>query len=148
MGVVALVMLVLGQAFLKNRPVALPVVIGGVVAASLMDAGAKGVKLLRNIPQGLPPLGLAAVQWSDVDDLLPLATVCFLPAAVETIAIGRMFARKQGYRLDANQEFLTFAAASVDAGMGRGFRVSGGISQSLMNEAAAHAHRSRVSSRL
>lgn len=133
-GVVALVVLVLGQAFLKNRPVALMVVIGGVVAASLMDAGAKGVKLLGTIPQGLPPLGLPAVHWSDVDDLLPLAMACFVLGAVETIAIGRMFARKHGYRLDANQEFLALAAANVGSGLGRGFPVSGGMSQSLVNE--------------
>ncbi|CAE6937750.1 putative sulfate transporter [Paraburkholderia domus] len=134
MGVVALVVLVFGQAFLKNRPVALLVVIGGVVAASLMDAGAKGVKLLGTIPQGLPPLGLPAVHWSDVDDLLPLAMACFVLGAVETIAIGRMFAHKHGYRLAANQEFLALAAANVGAGLGRGFPVSGGMSQSLVNE--------------
>lgn len=95
MGVVALLVLVLGQAFLKNRPVALLVVTGGVVAASLMNAGTKGVKLLGTIPQGPPPLRLPAVHWSDVDDLLPLAMPCFVLGAVETIAIGRMFARKQ-----------------------------------------------------
>ncbi|CAE6762659.1 putative sulfate transporter [Paraburkholderia domus] len=134
MGVVAPVVLVFGQAFLKNRPVALLVVIGGVVAASLMDAGAKGVKLLGTIPQGLPPLGLPAVHWSDVDDLLPLAMACFVLGAVETIAIGRMFAHKHGYRLAANQEFLALAAANVGAGLGRGFPVSGGMSQSLVNE--------------
>jgi MFS superfamily sulfate permease-like transporter len=59
---------------------------------------------------------------------------CFLLGAVETAAIGRMFARKHGYRLDSNQEFLALSAANLAAGLGHGFPVSGGMSQSLVNE--------------
>jgi MFS superfamily sulfate permease-like transporter len=54
--------------------------------------------------------------------------------AVETSAIGRMFTAKHGGRLDANQEFLALAAANLAAGLGRGFPISGGLSQSLVNE--------------
>jgi MFS superfamily sulfate permease-like transporter len=45
-----------------------------------------------------------------------------------------MFAAKYRGRLDANQEFLALAAANLAAGVGRGFPVSGGMSQSLVNE--------------
>ena len=47
-----------------------------------------------------------------------------------------MFALKHGHRLDPNQEFLALAAANLGAGLGRGFPVSGGMSQSLVNESA------------
>ena len=86
------------------------------------------------MPQGLPALGLPALHWSDVNELLPLAMACFLLGAVETAAIGRMFAQKHGYRLDTNQEFLALAGANLAAGLGQGFPVSGGMSQSLVNE--------------
>jgi MFS superfamily sulfate permease-like transporter len=92
------------------------------------------VKLLGTVPQGLPPIGLPAIQWSDLNQLLPLAIACFLLGAVETVAIGRMFTAKHGGRLDANQEFLALAAANLGAGLGCGFPVSGGMSQSLVNE--------------
>ena len=69
-----------------------------------------------------------------MNDLLPLALACFLLGAVETAAIGRMFAAKHGGRLDANQEFLALAAANLAAALGRGFPVSGGMSQSAVNE--------------
>ncbi|HEY2558712.1 MAG TPA: SulP family inorganic anion transporter [Caldimonas sp.] len=136
MGGVALAALVLGKIFLKNRPVTLLVVIGGIVAAALMDAGASGVKLLGEVPQGLPPIALPAVAWSDLNELLPLAMACFLLAAVETVAIGRMFSLKHGYRLEPNQEFLAIAAGNLGAGLGQGLAVSGGMSQSLVNESA------------
>ncbi len=79
---------------------------------------------------------LPLVSRADVNALLPLAMACFVLAAVETTAIGRMFAAKHGYRLDATQEFLAIGAANLAAGLGSGFPVSGGMSQSLVNETA------------
>jgi SulP family sulfate permease len=136
LGLGALAVLLLGKRFLKNKPVALFVVIAGIVAAASMDLGSLGVKLLGQVPQGLPPFGLPAVHVSDLNDLLPLALGCFLLGMVETAALGRMFAVKHGYRFDANQELLGIAGANVMAGLGHGFPVSGGMSQSLVNESA------------
>lgn len=133
-GGLALAVLVLGKIFLKNKPVALFVVIGGIVAASLLSLDARGVKLLGMVPQGLPPIGVPAIHWADLNQLLPLAFACFLLGAVETAAIGRMFTAKHGGRLDANQEFLALAGANLAAGLGCGYPVSGGLSQSLVNE--------------
>ncbi len=133
-GGAALAVLVLGKIFLKDKPVALLVVVGGIVAASALQLDARGVKLLGEVPRGLPALGLPALHWSDLNDLLPLAVACFLLGAVETAAIGRTFTAKHGGRLDANQEFLALAAANLAAGLGRGLPVSGGMSQSVVNE--------------
>jgi MFS superfamily sulfate permease-like transporter len=126
--------LVLGKRLLADKPVALFVVIGGVVASGMLGLEARGVKLLGALPPGLPALGLPALHWRDENSLLPLAVACFLLGAVETAAIGRTFAAKHRGRLDANQEFLALAAANLAAGLGRGLPVSGGMSQSLVNE--------------
>jgi SulP family sulfate permease len=133
-GGVALVILILGKLYLPNKPVALFVVVGAILFAAAVDLEAAGVKLLGVVPQGLPPFGLPAITFADLNDLLPLALACFLLGAVETAAIGRMFAAKHGARLDANQEFLSLAASNLLAGLGKGFPVSGGMSQSLVNE--------------
>ena len=130
----ALVILLLGKKFLKNRPVGLLVVVGSLVLGATADLGGHGVKLLGEVPQGLPAFGLQGLHWSDINTLLPLAMACFLLGAVETAAIGRMFARKHGYRLDSDQEFLALAGANLAAGLGQGFPTSGGMSQSLVNE--------------
>src|SRR6478672_221592 len=133
-GGIALAFLILGKIFLKHKPVALFVVIGGIVAASALSLETRGVKLIGTVPQGLPPLRLPAVYWNDLNDLLPLALACFLLGAVETAAIGRMFVAKHGGRFDANQENLALAASNLFAGLGGGLPVSGGTSQSLVNE--------------
>jgi high affinity sulfate transporter 1 len=133
-GGIALALLIVGKIFLKRKPVALFVVIGGIVAASALSLEARGVKLIGAVPQGIPPFRLPAVYWQDLNQLLPLAFACFLLGAVETAAIGRMLVAKHGGRFDANQENLALAASNLAAGLGSGFPVSGGTSQSLVNE--------------
>jgi SulP family sulfate permease len=136
LGLAALAVLLLGKTVLKNRPVALIVVVVSIVAARMLHFDQRGVALLGEVPQGLPAPGLPLVSRADINTLLPLAMACFILAAVETTAIGRMFGAKHGYRLDATQEFLAIGSANLVAGLGRGFPVSGGMSQSLVNESA------------
>jgi high affinity sulfate transporter 1 len=134
LGLGALALLLAGKRWLPNRPVSLLVVIAGIAAVPVFGLEARGVALLGPVPEGLPQLGLPVISDDELNDLLPLAMACFLLAAVETTAIGRMFARQHRYRLDANQEFLALAASNLGAALGRGFPISGGMSQSLVNE--------------
>src|SRR5213596_3928215 len=133
-GAIALALLMFGKIFLKHKPVALFVVIGGIIAATTLSLETRGVKLIGAVPQGIPPLKVPTLYWRDLNELLPPALACFLLGAVETAAIGRMFAAKHGGRFDANQENLALAASNLFAGLGGGLPVSGGTSQSLVNE--------------
>ena len=110
--------------------------VAGILAARFFDLDARGVSLLGEVPQGLPSLGLPDVGRHDLNTLLPVALASFVLAAVETSAIGRMFGQKHGNRFDANQELLALGASNLVAGLGRGFPVSGGMSQSLVNESS------------
>jgi len=132
-GGAALAVLVLGKIFLKHKPVALFVVMVGVAVSAGLGLDQRGVKILGEVPQG-PAMAWPDLKWSDLNQMLPLAFACFLIGAVETAATGRMFIAKHGGRLDANQEFLALAAANLAAGLGRGFPISGGMSQSVVNE--------------
>jgi high affinity sulfate transporter 1 len=134
LGTVALGLLLLGKSVLKHRPVALFVVIGGILAARTFHLDERGVALLGEVPQGLPIPSLPLISRADVNLIMPLAMACFVLAAVETTAIGRMFGAKHGYRLDATQEFLAIGTANLAAGLSHAFPVSGGMSQSLVNE--------------
>lgn len=135
-GVVALSVLIAGKLWVKNRPVAFFVVVGGMLAARFMNLDEQGVALLGEVPQGLPTLGLPVVNRQDLNQLLPIAMAGFVLAAVETSAIGRMFGQKHANQFDANQELLAIGAGNLLSGIGRGFPVSGGMSQSLVNESA------------
>jgi high affinity sulfate transporter 1 len=135
-GVAALAVLVAGRLWFTGRPVAFLVVVAGIAAARALGLDAYGVTLLGTVPQGLPPLALPAVSRADLTELLPVAMACFVLAAVETTAIGRMFGQKHGNRLDTDREILAIATGNALSGLGGGFPVSGGMSQSVVNESA------------
>jgi SulP family sulfate permease len=133
-GGASLTLLFLGKRFFKNKPIALFIVAGGIAASVFLGLQTYGVKLLGDVPQGIPMPRLPSLMWSDLNQILPLALACLLLGAVETAAIGRMFTAKHGGRLDANQEFLALAVSNFAAGIGHGYPISGGMSQSLVNE--------------
>lgn len=136
LGLSAFTILILGKTYLKHKPVALFVMVFGILIASFTNLSQRGVKLLGEVPGGLPELALPMVAIDDVNEILPLAMACFLLGAVETVAIGRMMAQRHNYRFDTNREFLSLAGANLFAGLGQGYPVSGGMSQSLVNQSA------------
>ena len=72
----------------------------------------------------------------EVEGILPLAAGCLLLAYVEGVSAARSFAAKHGYALDPRQEFLGIGAANLAAGLGQGYPVAGGLSQSAVTEKA------------
>ena len=57
-------------------------------------------------------------------------------AYIESVFAGRTFAAKHGYNLDPRQELLGIGAANFAAGLGQGYPVAGGLSQSAVNDQA------------
>ncbi len=133
-GAGALLLLILGERFLPNRPIALFVVAISIAVMTWFPLASQGLKIVGAIPQGLPSLGWPLVQWNEVDELLGLALACFLLSYVESISTVRTFAVKHGYPIDADQELLALGAANFAAGFGCGYPLAGGMSQSAVNE--------------
>jgi Sulfate permease and related transporters (MFS superfamily) len=106
LGSIALAVLILGKLFLKNKPVALFVVIGAIVAASALSLDTRGVKLLGNVPQGLPPLGMPAIHWDDLNQLLALAFACFLWVRSKLPPSAECLSRNMAAALTPTRNFL------------------------------------------
>jgi high affinity sulfate transporter 1 len=140
-GVGALAALLLGEKFLPGRPVALGVVLLALVVATLGQIEQHGVKVVGQLPAGLPSFQLAdaslgAVRTEELRQLTRLAFACFLLAYIESVSSARTFALKHRYPVDARQEFLGLGAASLLVGLWQGYPVAGGLSQSAVNEKA------------
>ena len=133
-GLGALALLVLGERLLPRRPIALLVVALSIVVMLYFPLGAYGVKVVGAIPQGLPHFGWPVVHWSEVDNLLAAAMACFLLSYVESISVARTFSHKHGYPISADQELLALGAANLVSGVGQGYPLAGGMSQSAVNE--------------
>lgn len=135
-GVVAIVLLVLGERLLPGRPIALAVVALSIAVASILGLPALGVPITGKIPSGLPSLAGPALRLTDVEGIIPLAAGCLLLAYIEGVSAARAFAAKHGYALDPRQELLGIGAANLAAAFGHGYPVAGGLSQSAVNDKA------------
>jgi MFS superfamily sulfate permease-like transporter len=135
-GIIAVGLIVIGERLLPGKPVALGVVTLAIIAATLLGLPALGVPITGEIPAGLPTLAGPALRLRDVEGIIPLAAGCLLLAYIEGVSAARTFAAKRGYTLDPRQELLGIAAANLAAGMGHGYPVAGGLSQSAVNDKA------------
>ena len=135
-GLAAIALLVAGEKLLPGRPVALVVVAASIVALSMTPLAQMGFKLVGALPPGLPEFALPSLRVRDVDGVIPLAFACFLLAYIEGVSAARALAQRHGDEIDARQELLALGAANLAAGLGQGYPVAGGLSQSTVNDKA------------
>lgn len=135
-GIIAIVLLAIGDRLLPGKPIALGVVAIAIICASAFGLPALGVPTTGKIPAGLPALSGPALRLRDVEGIVPLAAGCLLLAYIEGVSAARTFAAKHGYTLDPRQEFLGLGFANLFAATGHGYPVAGGLSQSAVNDKA------------
>ena len=133
-GCVGLVVLLLGERWSRKIPWALVAVIGSIVVMSLTNLQSAGVHVTGTIPSGLPQLSFPAVTLDDVMQILPLSFSVFLLSYVEGVSAAKIYASKNDYRIDANQELVAVGAANVSAGLFSGFAVGGSMSKTAVSD--------------
>jgi sulfate permease, SulP family len=133
-GLIAMVILISGDFFMKGKPVSIFLVIAAILVMSFTQLASAGVHITGIIPAGLPSISRPSLLFRDVDGVLGLAFACFLMGYIETISAARTFAMKNNYSINPRQELLSMGAANLAAAFSSAFVVSGGLSQSTVNE--------------
>lgn len=133
-GVIALILLILGEKLFHGKPVSLVIVIASILVISFSQLASHGVQVTGQIPKGLPAISRPSLRFRDVDGILELALACFLLAYIETISAARTFATKNNYEINPGQELLSLGFANFAAAFSSAYVVSGGLSQSTVNE--------------
>jgi high affinity sulfate transporter 1 len=135
-GLVAIVLLVAGEKLFPGKPVAIVIVVISVLVVSFTPLGSMGFKTVGIIPSGLPELKIPSLNLHDVGNIIPLAFASFLLAYIESVSAAKSLAQKNGYEIDARQELLALGVANLAISIGQGYPVSGGLSQSAVNDEA------------
>lgn len=135
-GIVAIVVLIIGEKLLPGRPVAIVVVIASIILIGATSLGSQGFKTVGIIPSGLPSFHLPSLRLTDVDGVIPLAFACFLLSYIESVSAAKALAQKNGYEIDPRQELLALGFANAGAAFGQSYPVAGGLSQSSVNDTA------------
>lgn len=135
-GVVSIALLIAGNKYLPGKPVAIVVVALSVIVISFTPVGGMGFKTVGIIPSGLPKIYVPGINATDIGLIVPLAFACFLLAYIESVSAAKTLAQKNGYDIDARQELLALGVANLAVSLGSGYPVSGGLSQSAVNDKA------------
>jgi high affinity sulfate transporter 1 len=135
-GVAAFAVIVGLQRFAPRVPGVLLAVLIGIGAAAAFDLGARGVRLVGALPQGLPPLTLPSVSISDVALLVGGALGITLVSLADTISTAAAFARRAGEQVHGSNEIVGIGAANLLAGLFQGFPVSTSGSRTAVAVAA------------
>jgi len=135
-GVVAIVILILGEKIAPGKPIAIVIVIVSIVLISGTSLGLQGISTVGIIPSGLPEFHLPSLRFRDIDGVFPLAMACFLLSYIESVSAARTLAQKKGYFIDSRQELLALGIANAAVAFGQGYPVAGGLSQSAVNDTA------------
>lgn len=99
----------------------------------LNDLAAQGVRVVGDVPAGLPPLSLPHFDADVWRQLLPAAALISLIGFVESISIAQTLAAARRQRIDANQELIGLGAANMAAALTSGYPVTGGFARSVVN---------------
>src|SRR5262249_33556975 len=116
-------------------PGALVVFVVALGASALFDLQAHGVKVIGEVPRGLPHLVLPAVSLADLRDLFPGAVGIALLTFPDGILLARAFAAKHRYEVDPGRELRALAVANLAAGLFQGFSVGASQSRTTVNDA-------------
>lgn len=133
---VSVAALVLLRRYVPKLPGALVVVAGVTAVSAALSFGGRGVKILTEVPGGIPAPALPALSGQDLQALLPAAVAIALVSYMEGIAVAKALAAKSRQQVAANQELLAVGASNISAGLFQAFPVAGGFSRSAVNFSA------------
>jgi MFS superfamily sulfate permease-like transporter len=133
-GLAAILLFIVFERLLPGRPTTLIVVVAAIAVMTTFGLNASGIKIVGDLPSGLPGISLPTINASDISALVPIALACFVLAYGETISVARSFAQKHGYEIDPKQELAALGAANIATGMAHGFPIAGGMSQTAVND--------------
>lgn len=94
------------------------------------------VKIVAEVPAGLPGLTLPLLDPQVWQLLLPTALAISFVGYMESISVAKSLASKRRQKIDADQELIALGAANLGATLTGGYPVTGGFSRSVVNFSA------------
>ena len=135
-GLGSVVALVFMRRFVPRIPGALLIVVLSTAISTLADLPSRGVRVVGDIPAGLPAFAIPSVGAGTIRDLAPTAIVITLIGFVESIAVAKVYARRHRYEIDPNAELIALGSANIAAGLTGAYPVGGGFARTAVNDSA------------
>lgn len=136
LGVVG-ILLMFGLKRWKPRwPRALVVVVLGSLVCVTSGLGGTAIKIVGDVPSGLPPVGGWSPDVETTRALLPIALTLAVIQFMDTISLARAFAQRHGDVLKPNQELFALGAMNLGGSFFGSIPVSASFSRTAINESS------------
>jgi high affinity sulfate transporter 1 len=129
-GLATLAVMIAVERVAHRLPAALVALVFGIVVSRAFDLAEHGVEVIEEIPSGLAAPEIPDVTLNDLSLLFAAAVGIALVNFAEGNSMAREFARRDGDKLDADQELVGLGAANVGAGLFQGFTIGASLSKS------------------
>lgn len=93
----------------------------------------QGVKIVGEVPKGLPSLVLPPFDLKLWGQLITPALLIAILVYVGSLSVAQTLAAKKRQHINPNQEFFALSAANIGAAVSGGLPVAGGFSRSIVN---------------
>ncbi|MBK7871098.1 MAG: solute carrier family 26 protein [Saprospiraceae bacterium] len=98
---------------------------------------AEQVRIVGDVPSGLPSFLLPDWNWENIRALLPIGLAISIVSFTESIAVAKaMQARHKDYQVRANQELVALGITNIGGGFFQAFPTTGGFSRTAVNDQA------------
>ena len=121
----------------KAIPGQLLAVVFGILVVWAFGLGGQGVKIVGEVPRGLPSFAMPSFSMGNITALLPTALAISLVSFMESIAVAKAIqAKHRNYKVSANQELIALGLANVGGAFLQSYPVTGGFSRTAVNDQA------------
>lgn len=93
----------------------------------------QGVRIVGEVPAGLPPLLMPSFDGALWQQLWMPALLISVVGFVESVSVGQTLAAKRRQRIEPDQELVALGASNMGAAFSGGFPVTGGFARSVVN---------------
>jgi sulfate permease, SulP family len=107
-------------------------ILAATIVARWLGLEERGVRVIGDIPQSLPPLSLPLFDGDAARGLFSGAIAVALIGMAEAISIGRSIAMQSGDRIDPDREFVGQGLAKIAAAFFSGMPVSGSLTRTQL----------------
>jgi len=134
-GALLIMLLLLGR-YAPRVPRAMLAAVIGSGALWALDLEAAGVRVVDDVPSGLPALSLPVIDMQLLRALWPAALTIGMVAFVEAVSIGKRLGRQYGGEIEPSQELLAIGGANLASSVVGGYPVTGSFSRSAVGAQA------------
>ncbi len=134
LGILFVVALIIMRRINRALPGPLIVVVVAILLSAAFDLQTRGVAIVGPVPAGLPQFAIPAVGLADILALLPAALALTILIYADEVLTARVFAARNGQKIDANQEFVAIGMANIGAGLLTGFPAALSASRTAVSD--------------